>query len=184
MYGQIKDGLSLGLNAADCELISVESESDANGAPLSFTLIMRRFGHGVGMSQRGAQWMAGHYDKGWQEILGFYYPGMSVQRMAWPDQGPSALEDLPDGVGGARPKPTPRPSPAPLPLLEEGEYYAVVTATTLNVRQSPAITAKSLAQLEKGRRVIVCGGIDSDGWVPIRTAEVAGFVKAEYLEME
>ena len=60
----------------------------------------------------------------------------------------------------------------------------MMAATTLNVRQSPAITAKSLAQLEKGRRVIVCGEADAEGWVPVRTAELSGYVKAEYLKRE
>ena len=56
VYDQIKDGLSLGLNGGDYELVSVTQEEDGR-----FTISMRRFGHGVGMSQRGAQWMAGEY---------------------------------------------------------------------------------------------------------------------------
>ena len=51
VYDQIKDGLSLGLNGGDYELVSVTQEEDGR-----FTISMRRFGHGVGMSQRGAQW--------------------------------------------------------------------------------------------------------------------------------
>ena len=47
VYDQIKDGLSLGLNGGDYELISVTQEEDGR-----FTISMRRFGHGVGMSQR------------------------------------------------------------------------------------------------------------------------------------
>ena len=49
VYDQIKDSLSIGLNSSDYELITVVTGED------SFTLEMRRFGHGVGMSQRGAQ---------------------------------------------------------------------------------------------------------------------------------
>jgi peptidoglycan hydrolase-like amidase len=36
-----------------------------------------RFGHGVGMSQRGAQWAANH-GVSWRDILAFYYPGCAV----------------------------------------------------------------------------------------------------------
>ena len=182
VYGQIKKELSLGLNRADYELISVETARDAAGEPMAFTLAMRRFGHGVGMSQRGAQRMAGHYGMGWREIIAFYYPGLSVERMEWPEQALTDLSALPSGVGADRPRPTATPTPAPLPELEGVEYYAEVTATTLNVREQPTTAARAIAQLAKSRRVIVCGGEDADGWVPIRTAELKGFVKAEYLK--
>ena len=182
VYDQIKDGLNLGLNAADYELVSVDTQLDGAGAATGFTLVMRRFGHGVGMSQRGAQWMAGHYGEPWQRIVGFYYPGLSVERMDWPEEALTQLDALPDSVGAARPKPTPTPSPAPLPELEAGERYATVTATSLNVRERPTTSARAIAQLAKDRKVIVCSEPDADGWVSIRTAELEGFVKAEYLK--
>ena len=184
VYGQIKGALALGLNGSDCELVSVETARDAAGAAQSFKIIMRRYGHGVGMSQRGAQWMAGHYDKGWQEILAFYYPGMSVERMSWPARELTDLAALPAGVGAARPKPTPAPTPAPLPALQSGEYYAKVTADLLNVRERPTTASPAITQLARGRRVIVCGAADGDGWVPIKTAELSGYVKLEYLKRE
>jgi len=182
VFDQIKRGLSLGLNGTDCELVSVETELDGAGAPAKFTIIARRFGHGVGMSQRGAQWMAGHYGMNWQEILSFYYPGLSFERMTWPGDGLTDLEALPAGVGAARPKPTPAPTPAPLPALEEGEHYAVVTATMLNLRERPTTASMAIAQLAQGRRVIVSGEADENGWVAVHTAELEGFVKEEYLE--
>ncbi len=182
VYDQIKDKLSLGLNGSDCELISVETQADADGEPRAFTLIMRRFGHGVGMSQRGAQWMAGHYGMNWQQIIAFYYPGLSVERMAWPEEGLTALDALPDSVGAARPKPTPTPTPAPLPALKEGERYAAVTASALNVREQPTTAARVVDRLAKGRRLIVSSQPDEDGWVAVHTAEIEGYVKEEYLE--
>ena len=41
----------------------------------------RRYGHGVGMSQRGAQVMAGKYGKKLSEILDFYYPGTQGRQL-------------------------------------------------------------------------------------------------------
>ena len=181
VYDQIKDKLSLGLNGSDCELISVQTQTDAAGDARAFTLIMRRFGHGVGMSQRGAQWMAGHYGMNWQQIIAFYYPGLSVERMAWPEGGLTELDALPDSVGAARPKPTPTPTPAPLPELKEGERYATVTATALNVREQPTTAARVVDRLPKGRRLIVSSEADEDGWVAVHTAEIEGYVKEEYL---
>ena len=184
VYEDIKDGLSMGLNGSDCELISVETETGADGAATGFRLVMRRYGHGVGMSQRGAQYMAGQYGKNWTEILDFYYPGMDIERIAWPDQPLTDLAALPESLGAARPKPTPKPTPAPLPALQKGEYYAKVTASSLNVREKPTTAARILDVLESGRRVIVSGDADADGWVPMHTAEVSGYVKVEYLERE
>ena len=182
VYEDIKDGLSMGLNGSDYELISVETESDDTGKAKAFRLVMRRYGHGVGMSQRGAQWMAGKYGKTWLEILGFYYPGMGIERMAWPDDALTRLDALPVSVGAARPDPTPRPTPAPLPSPEAGETIATVNATSLNVREKPTTSARILDALEKGRQVLISGEPDADGWVSVRTAEVQGYVKAEYLD--
>ena len=177
VYAQIKDGLSLGLNGEDYELMDVEAIPDDAGEPQAFRLIMRRYGHGVGMSQRGAQWMAGHYDMTWREILSFYYPGMALARMDWPDMTLTALDALSDSVGVARPEPTYRPLPEP----KDGEHYATVNATALNVRKQPTTDAAVLEQLAKGRRVVAAIESDADGWVKVHTGEVDGFVKAEYL---
>ena len=71
VYEDVKDGFSLGLNSRDYEICSVRQEGE------NYLIEMRRFGHGVGMSQRGAQVMAGNYDMSYVEILNFYYPGMT-----------------------------------------------------------------------------------------------------------
>ena len=97
VYDQIKDGLSLGLNGGDYELVSVTQEEDGR-----FTISMRRFGHGVGMSQRGAQWMAGEYGMDYIEILNFYYPGMTLETIDWPEVELTPLEELPESIGLAR----------------------------------------------------------------------------------
>lgn len=182
VYDQIKDGLSLGLNGGDYELVSATQEEDG-----SFTISMRRFGHGVGMSQRGAQWMAGEYGMTYTEILNFYYPGMTLEVIDWPEVELTALEELPESIGFARARPTPTPTPAPLPALEEGEYYAAVMlesrSSSLNVREEPSTSARIVSALGYGQRVIVSSDA-GDGWVRIRTAEVEGYVRLEYLEAE
>ena len=182
VFDDIKDGLSMGLNGADCELISVETEYGPDGGAASFRLVMRRFGHGVGMSQRGAQWMAGEYGKDFMEILGFYYPGMTVEHMDWPETELTPIWALSADVGADRPRPTPTPSPAPLPKLKAGERYATVAATSLNVRERPTTLSRVVDVLDKGRRLIVASKPDDDGWVAVRTGEVEGYVKEEYLD--
>ena len=140
------------------------------------------------MSQRGAQRMAGIEGMGWQEILAFYYPGMALKKIEWNTPALEEIEALPASVGAARPEPTPTPTPAPLPELVGGQYYATVrlgdASSTMNVRQAPTTQAQIVAQVENGRRLIVCSEADADGWVSVMTAEFSGYAKLEYLEKE
>ena len=187
VYDDIKPALSLGLNSLDCELISVDVEATATGEPTAFTLYMRRFGHGVGMSQRGAQRMAGVHGIDHLSILAFYYPGMTLEIMEWPEQKLESLEALPVSPASLSATATPRPTPAPLPALKEGEVYAVVrlesAGSTLNVREAPSTSARVLDAFPSGRELIIVSDA-GDGWVRVRTAELEGYVKREYLELK
>ncbi len=176
-YGCLKALLNIGINSQPFEVFSVEKAE--NG----FYLVARRFGHGVGMSQRGAQIMASKHHKDCEEILSFYYPGASWYQIDWTEHKLEPLSALPAGLGYARAKPTPRPTQQPLRALKEGEYYAGVTATTLNVRSSPNTSSAIKALLYSGERVIVTGSYP-DNWVSIVTQEFEGYVKADYLKKE
>ena len=59
--------LHLSINRNANELVSVRETDDA------FVLEARRYGHGVGLSQRGAEWMAKTYSWTYEQILRFYY---------------------------------------------------------------------------------------------------------------
>ena len=92
VYEDVKDGFSLGLNSRDYEICSVRQEGE------NYLIEMRRFGHGVGMSQRGAQVMAGNYDMSYVEILNFYYPGMTLERIDWDTPELPAREEIPQAL--------------------------------------------------------------------------------------
>lgn len=179
VFEQLKDGLAIGLNSSDCELVSVVMEEK------SFTVEMRRFGHGVGMSQRGAEWMAKEYGLDWITILNFYYPGMTLERIDWQIPALTALEEMPTVSGYARPEPTPRPTPVPLPAPQAGEKVASVRledeSAFLNVRQGPSTGHMIVDRFAHGREVLVCSEPDDNGWVRIRTAELTGYVMGTYL---
>ena len=181
VYEQIKP-LGLEINTLDCELIRVE------GGQFGYTISMTRFGHGVGMSQRGAQRMAGVYDMKWRDILAFYYPGMELKRMEWDTPELEALDALPAYTGTVFAAPTVDPDPAPLPDLKDGEHYAAVVlnnvSSTLNMRAMPTTESRIVALLSEGQRLIVSGEADADGWVSVHTAEYSGYVKEEYLKNE
>ena len=171
VYDQLKDQLGLSINGRDYEIVSVETAYADGGVLEGFILSMRRYGHGVGMSQRGAQQMAGQYGKSCMEILTFYYPGLSFETQSFVTPAREALPAL--NVA----------APDPLPELSEGEYYATVTLTTsfstLNVRSAPSTESQVLDALAHGARVIV---VREEGeWSYIRTASLQGYVASSYL---
>lgn len=178
-YNCLKSALKIGINSASYETFSLEEGTEG------FTLTARRFGHGVGMSQRGAQTMAKDYDKNCEEILAFYYPGLTLYEIDWQQNDLTPISALPESLGYARARPTPRPTQAPLPPLKDGEYYATVTlqssASTLNVRSEPNTGCAIVAYLYQGEKVIVTGAYP-DGWVSIKTVEFEGYVKSDYLK--
>ena len=180
-YGTLKDACALKINDTDIELLSVRDTDEG------FLLQSRRFGHGVGMSQRGAQQMAKAHGKNYTEILSFYYPGMALAQMDYVRTELKDLGAMPASLGAARPRPTPKPTPAPLPALPKGGYYARVAldskGSTLNVRDIPDTNGRQLGVLAYDQRVIVLRETGT-GWAEIKTAELSGFVSMDYLKKE
>lgn len=78
-YGGLEKWYSLSINSGNNETVWVD-EVDAG-----FIVSFRRNGHGIGMSQRGAQVMAKKYGKSVGEILEYYYPGTTPKQIALAD---------------------------------------------------------------------------------------------------
>jgi hypothetical protein len=152
-----------------------------------FRLINRRYGHGVGMSQRGAQQMAGTHQMDYLSILQFYYPGLELVQVQWTYKELNPADILPESLGYAAPRPTPVPPPRPLPPLAEGEYYAVVVVegvdSILNVREEPSLNAALLGKLRNNARMIVMEETE-DGWAKMRTMEIEGYVSMRFIVKE
>lgn len=180
-YDEVRTTLGIGINARPYELVTVEPADEG------FQFVARRYGHGVGLSQRGAQQMAGQHDKTYLDILSFYYPGLTLSQVTWKDQGLVKAAALPESLGYAAARPTPAPTPAPLPPLAPGEHYAVVTLagvdTTLNVRSGPSRENEVLAEIRTGSRLIVIEELES-GWAKMKTVEVSGFVLMDHITRE
>lgn len=151
-----------------------------------FVLEARRYGHGVGMSQRGAQWMAGTYEKSYREILDFYYPGMELKRYPeMPVQIANADSALSETAGPA-PSPTPRPTLMPVTqTAAQGQWYAEVTEiaddSSLNLRAAPSLNAEIAMRLYKGQRLLVAERCPEEGWVRVLTDAAEGYVMEKYL---
>ena len=148
----------------------------------------RRYGHGVGMSQRGAEWMAGRYGKTYEEILAFYYPGMEFRQVETASATTQPLDLTYLATPAPSPSPTPRPTLMPLTLdASEGMYIALVANidddSSLNLRMEPSFEADVRRRLLKGQRLLVEEELEG-GWVKVRTDVTEGYVMAEYLEKE
>lgn len=177
---------ALGLDISshyDNELWSVR-ETDGE-----YVVEARRFGHGVGMSQRGAQWMAAQHGKTYQQIIAFYYPGLELMRYEDQPAQMTQPEAALAATAGPAPTPTPRPTVMPMTLTPaEGQWLAAVTEidadSSLNLRETPELSGTILMRLYKGQRLLVLERCPEEGWVKVRTDVAEGYVMEEYLTAE
>jgi len=98
-------------------IYSVSTGADEKGAA-AFLLTSRRFGHGVGLSQRGAQQRAKDSDPSinqYQSILAFYYPGTTLSQTSLTEP---SLPPVPTPIPTATPTPEPTPVPTVIPTPE------------------------------------------------------------------
>ena len=183
IFTEAERAMGLSINVSQNELITV---SDIGSA---FLIESRRFGHGVGMSQRGAEQMARQYGMTYEQILAFYYPGMGLVSY---DTGSVPLPTL-NAELMATPAPTPSPTPRPtlMPVstnqMPEGAYLAVVSNidedSTLNLREQPNTSAEVIRRLYKNQPLIVLS-VSKDGWAHVKTDVMEGYVRIEYLQAE
>ena len=182
LFPDTVQALGLSISGANNEIITVKEEKDA------FLLSSGRYGHGVGMSQRGAQWMAGHYGKNFQEILAFYFPGSVIKRAPFGQ----AVLPTPDPVLAETPGPaaTPTPRPTLMPVtaddLPEGAWLASVEKidddSSLNLRAEPSASGEILMRLYKHQQLIVLETCEDPVWVHVRTDAIEGYVMVSFLE--
>ena len=182
IFPEVIDELLLSVYGADNEMLTLE-ETETH-----FILEARRYGHGVGMSQRGAQWMAAKYGKTYQEIMAFYYPGLTLSKV---ESGAKVLPTAPaDLAATLAPPATPTPRPTLMPAtmtadLPEGAYLASVTEidddSSLNLRSEPSTGAEILRRLYKHQQLIVLGPAAEDGWVHVKTDVIEGYVMASFI---
>ena len=173
--------LGLSVYGSDNEIITVTEDEKA------FTLTAGRFGHGVGMSQRGAQQMAAEGGKTFKEILAFYYPGAKIKRY----NGKAAAPSTPDPVLGETPGPIPTATPRPtlMPVTEELPEEAWLASvehidddSTLNLREKPSAGSKIVMRLYKHQKLIVLEEAEVTGWLHVKTDVIEGYVMMSFLE--
>ncbi len=164
----------------DNEIWSVVETDD------TFVVEARRYGHGVGMSQRGAEWMALNYQKSYEEILAFYYPGMELKQYVETPTTDLVADSALSMTAGPAPSPTPRPTVMPTTLTPTGDQYLAMVSnieedSTLNLRQEPNLNADIVMRLQYNQTLLVLSTCPEDGWVEVQTDVVTGYVMEKYL---
>lgn len=181
IFPTAEQAMGLSISTAQNELITVYDIGSA------FMIESRRYGHGVGMSQRGAEQMARQYGKNYEEILAFYYPGMTVEHYELTRQ-PLATPDM-NIMATPAPTASPTPRPTLMPVstdnMPKGSYLAVVANidedSSLNLREYPNLSADVLRRLYKNQPLLVLS-TSKDGWAHVKTDSIEGYVKSEYLQ--
>lgn len=183
VFPEVITALNLTVSGTNNEMLTLKETGEA------FILEARRYGHGVGMSQRGAQWMAAQYGKTYADILAFYYPGMTLAKTsAGAAVLPTAQAAL---VQTPAPAATPTPRPTLMPVtgdLPEGAYLASVEGvaddSSLNLRSEPTTASDILMRLYKHQQLVVLETCEDSDWVKVKTDVIEGYVMVSFLEAE
>lgn len=152
-YGAFESWYGLGINAENNETVWV-AETDR-----AFEITFRRSGHGVGMSQKGAQVMA-RSGRTCAEILQYYYPGTTLRQLSLAD----AARD--DGGTAKAAEPI-----AQARLNEKTGLY-----------ERADDSAAALTELPAGATVDVYAV--QDGWAAVGSGGRYGFVRVGALTVE
>ncbi len=153
--------------AASLGLFVVETVTDESSTPTAYTLSMKRYGHGVGLSQRGAQQRANSTDesvKYYDQILGFYYPGTIITKLTYTRPSLTAAETITD---------------------HSNAYVKLTDGTPLNVRGGAGTSFSKLGTLPDIARIEVVQANAATGsgytWHKILFAGQYAYVAANYV---
>ena len=169
IFDELESLLSMGIQSLDNELWSA-SRSGSN-----FVLEARRYGHGMGMSQRGAMYMA-KLGYTYDQILGFYYEGCKRVQHSFTNTILSA-DSSEEQVTVEQ----------PADLEEEdtsackGTVKLVSAGSSLAIRSAKSTTASLIGTAANGAIVDV---LSNDGtWCFIRFGDLKGYVPANALSI-
>ena len=184
LFPDVVDALGLSISGNGNEIITVTEEEDG------FRLTSGRYGHGVGLSQRGAQYMASRDGKTCDEIIAFYFPGSEIRQVPEKPQvipfPPERLAATPEPVAAATASPRPTLMPVTSENLPEGAWMASVEnigdGSSLNLRAEPSAASAIVMRLYKHQALVVLDDMDVPGWAYVRTDSAEGYVMTSFLE--
>lgn len=120
-----------------------------------------RYGHGVGMSQRGAQYMA-NIGKTYRDILAFYYPGATLGTMSYV---------FPETIGATQPA-----------SAQTASSTGIVSGSTVNVRSKASTSGSVVESLTKDTQVTLLGMTGE--WYYVSTPSGnTGYIRYDYITL-
>lgn len=190
VFDDAKKAFGLNLRGGGKEILTLLENSK------SYIIEARRFGHGVGMSQRGAEQM-GKEGKDYRYILDFYYPGMRIENYTAKKIKimQESKAEVDENLYQLPPIQTPAPLPTPIPLLwdiPEGIEVVVVSKiekdSFLNLRQSPSLDSGVVQRLYYGQELVVAEETEDGQWLHVfinkdtPNEAYEGYVVKEFVE--
>ncbi|MDO5112590.1 MAG: SH3 domain-containing protein [Clostridia bacterium] len=139
-----------------------------------------RYGHGVGLSQRGAQQRANE-GQNYQQILAFYYPQASLSATGdiQPPSNPVNTLAGQAPVPGALP--VPAATPAPVAGAPAVIAYGMINYPDTNYRTGPGTDHQSYGKLQTGEALLVYG--ESGNWYHVGVNGVLAYVYKQYVDI-
>lgn len=169
IFSDLEKSLGMSINSRQNELWTVETYAD------SFRLVARRFGHGVGMSQRGAMQM-GSMGYTYDQILGFYYEDCRRVQYALTHTVLSSVES-----GG---KDTITSTETPADVTTGSSNTATVKLAGVNdrlaIRGGASENATVLTSVVNGGMVTVLA--KGEGWTLVQLGQIVGYVPTSSLK--
>ena len=164
VFNELESILGLGINSGKNELWSILETN--NG----FSLQARRYGHGIGLSQRGAMQMSGAGIP-YEQILGFYFTDCSRTKYAF-TQGVLKNNAAPVTA-------------SPASLNADGKTV-IGTATVngngyINLRSGPSTSHSVIRTVNNGTVVEILEN-GSDGWSLVRLGDTVAYAMTSLLD--
>lgn len=131
-----------------------------------------RYGHGIGMSQRGAQYMARDLGWGYQNILSFYYVGAQITQYAFTRRDPAGVNTVVTPTAGTG---TGGSSGTATGSSAIGFAY---TTTAVTARASASTSAAASYTIEKDKLVSVHEITGS--WYRVVVGGKSGYIEQKY----
>lgn len=149
-----------------------------------FCIYHVRYGHGVGLSQRGAQQRANE-GQSYDQILAFYYPqaSLSYTDAIQPPENPvNALAGTVTPAPAANiPVPTPAPGTQPISPVPAAIAYGNINYDDTNFRSGPSTSFPSFGKLDTGATLEIYG--ESGNWYHVGVGGQAAYVYKKYVDI-
>lgn len=169
IFNELEAPLNMSINSGSNELWAVEKTASG------FTVYARRYGHGIGMSQRGAMYMA-QMGYTYDQILAFYFEGCTRVQYTFTR---SILSSVIDGQESSEETIIEKPAD----IEEENAAVALVAADGgVDLMTASSGTSAVLAHLPKGAKVEVCQQV-GDMYLVVY-GSLCGYISAQALHFD